>query len=392
MNQLAIFGGPKVRTTPFPARNLVGAEERDAINALIEQSLSSGAAINYNGPAVREYEAGFVSWMGGGYARVVNSGTNSVFVALGALNLEPLSEVIVPPITDQGGVMPVLFTDCVPVVADGEARSFNVSAEGIEQCVTERTRAIVVAHIAGEPADMDAIMTVAQKHRLYVVEDCSQAHGAMYKGRKVGSFGHVAAFSTMSGKHHCTGGQGGVVYTRDEELAREAAFFIDRGKDFRPEGLVNVRAALNCNLDDLSATIGVCQLRKLPAMLEARIRNGEQLKQALSGNPAVQMGYQPHQSPSSDWFFRLAINVAKRSCDKAAFCAALAAEGIPANASYHNIPGKAPWFRQQRVFGKSRWPWQCPAYQGERNPIYELPNAEAAVAGHFIFPCHERYK
>ena len=391
MSELEIHGGPKTRRRPFPARNLVGEEERAAINALIDHALATGEAINYNGDPTRQYEERFSEWMGGGHARTVNSGTNALFCALGALNLEPLSEVIVPPITDPGGVMPVLFLGCVPVPADGDPRSFNVSADGIAARITERTRAIVVAHIAGEPADMAPILELASAHGLKVVEDCSQAHGALYHGRKVGSFGHIASFSTMSGKHHCTGGQGGVVFTQDDELHREAVRFADRGKDFRPDGMENVRAALNCNLDDLAATVGVCQLAKLPGILAVRRRNGELLRQALADNPAVHLGWQVPGSESAYWFFRLAIDTDRLTCDKDAFCQALEAEGIPVGASYHNIPAKAQWFREQRVFGNSGWPWQCPAYRGERNPDYPMSAAEAAVAAHFIIPCHEKY-
>ncbi len=391
MSELAIHGGPKLRSRPFPARNLVGEEERVAIDALIEDALATGEPINYNGAPTKRYEEQFVEWMGGGYARTVNSGTNALFCALGALNLEPLSEVIVPPITDPGGVMLVLFLGCVPVPADGDPRSFNVSVEGIAACITERTRAIVVAHIAGEPADMTPILELAATHGLKVVEDCSQAHGALYQGRKVGTFGDIAAFSTMSGKHYCTGGQGGIVFTRDEGLYREALHFADRGKDFRSDGLVNVRAALNCNLDDFAATIGVCQLAKLPGVLASRRHHGELLKQALAGNPSVRVGWQVPGSESAYWFLRMAIDTERLTCDKEAFCQALAAEGIPVSPRYHNIPAKMPWFREQRVFGNSGWPWQCPAYRGERNPDYPLPSAEAAVAAHFTIACHEKY-
>ena len=391
MTKLAIFGGPKTRNTPFPPRNLVGEEERVAINALIDNALATGNAINYNGPAERQYEQDFVEWMGGGYADGVNSGTNAVFCALGALNLDALSEVIVPPITDPGGCMPVLFNGCVPIVADAAPRSFNISAEGIARRITERTRAILVAHIAGEPVDMDPIMELASKHNLYVVEDCSQSHGACYKGRKVGTIGHLAAFSTMSGKHHCTGGQGGVVYTKDESLHIEGQRFADRGKTFQPNPPFNVRAGLNCNLGDLPATIGCCQLKKLPAMLERRHHNGEMLKQALADNPAVKVGWQVPDSRCVYWFFRLTLDANAVTCDKRTFCAALAAEGIPVEVEYNHIPCRSQWFKDQRVFGNSGYPWQCPEYKGDRHPVFDLPNADLAVAQNFLIYGHERY-
>ncbi|HEG43900.1 MAG TPA: DegT/DnrJ/EryC1/StrS family aminotransferase, partial [Phycisphaerales bacterium] len=117
----------------------------------------------------------------------------------------------IPPITDPGGVMPVVMLGCVPILADSDPRSYNTSAKQIEPLINERTKAIIIAHIGGEPVDMDPIMELARKHSLYVVEDSAQSQGAKYKGRLVGTIGDMAAFSTMSGKHHCTGGQGGVV-------------------------------------------------------------------------------------------------------------------------------------------------------------------------------------
>ena len=133
--------------------------------------------------------------MGGGWADAVNSGTTSLYCAVGALNLPAGSEVVVPPITDPGGVMPVALLNLIPVVADAAPGTFNAGAAEIEAVLSERTSAIVVAHIAGEPADMDPIMALAEKHGLPVVEDCAQAHGARYKGRIVGSIGTIAAIS-----------------------------------------------------------------------------------------------------------------------------------------------------------------------------------------------------
>ena len=391
MAELAINGGPKVRKTPFPARNLVGEEERAALNALIDNALATGATINYNGPSEKQYEHDFAEWMGGGYADGVNSGTNALFCALGALNLDALSEVIVPPITDPGGCMPVLFVGCVPVVADSDPRSFNACAESIAQRITERTRAIVVAHIAGEPADMDPIMELAKKHNLYVVEDCSQCHGALYKGRKVGTLGHIAAFSTMSGKHHCTGGQGGVVYTKDQNLHIEGRRFADRGKAFDPTLPHNLRAGLNCNSDDVAATIGICQIKKLPGMIERRWHNGEMLKQALLGNPAVKVGWQVPDTKCIYWFFRMTLDTSVLKCDKKTFCDALSAEGIITQADYSNIPSDGQWFKDQRVFGKTGYPWQCPEYKGDRHPVYDMSNAREAIEKNFIIFAHERY-
>ncbi len=385
MEKLAIFGGKKVREEGFPPRGLIGAEEKAAVDALFDESIKTGEAFGYNGAPETEYEQAFVKYMGGGFADAVNSGTNSVFCAIGALNLDAFSEIIIPPITDPGGAMPVIYNACVPVPADADPRTYNISAESIASRITERTRAIIVAHIAGEPADMDPIMDIAAKHNLYVIEDCAQAHGAIYKGRLCGTIGHVAAISTMFGKHHCTGGQGGIVFTKDEKIHFEGKRFADRGKPFgladAPHG--NVRAAINCNLNDLSATIGKVQIAKLPSILERRRKVGEAVKAALADNPVVRLGWQVPDTVSSYWFLRLTVNPENMKCTKQEFCDAVAAEGLPIMASYRHIPCEQAWFTEQNTFGKSGFPWQCSDYKGDRHPTYDMHNAIHAVETNF---------
>ncbi len=390
-DKLAIDGGTPVRTGPMPSRSLLGQEEKAAAMALFDEAIASGNAFGYNGPAEQEYECTFVEFMNGGFADGVNSGTNAVFCALGALQLDALSEVIVPPITDPGGVMPVLFLGCVPMVADCAPGTYNTSAEQIEPLITERTKAIVVAHIGGDPVDMDPVMELAKKHGLYVVEDCAQSHGATYKGRLVGTMGHIAAFSTMFGKHHCTGGQGGIVYTKDEELHWEGKRFADRGKPMNLDAAGNVRAGLNCNLNDMSATIGTQQLKKLPSIIRRRRAVGDTLKERLGTDGPVSIGWQVPQTEPVYWFLRVKLELGALSADKETFCEALKAEGIPNAPSYRHIPAEAPWFESKSVFGNSGFPWHASDYKGDRNPSFKLDNAVKVTDEHFNIVMHESY-
>ena len=389
---LAIDGGSPVRDRPMPSRSLLGEEEKQAVMELFDSHIAAGSAFGYNGPQEQQYEKDFAEFMGGGFADAVNSGSNAVFVALGALQLDALSEVIVPPITDCGGIMPVVMVGCVPVVADADPRSYNTAAEYIEPLITERTRALVVAHISGDAVDLGPVMDLARRHDLYVVEDCAQAHGATYQGQRVGTIGDIAAFSTMFGKHHCTGGQGGVVYTQNEELFWCAKRFADRGKPFNVEASGNVVAGLNCNLNDLSATIGSVQLKKLPRIIGNRVRAGNAIRDALAGGDrAVVAGWQVPDTQSSYWFLRMHIDTSRLTVDKAAFCRALGAEGIPVNPSYRAIPAEYPWFRDKVVFGKSGFPWDCSDYKGSRDPVARIENAIRAVDEHFNISMHENY-
>jgi dTDP-4-amino-4,6-dideoxygalactose transaminase len=389
--KLAVDGGSPIRTELMPARALVGEEEKAAALKVFDQAIDSGNAFGYNGPFEKQYEKDFSGFMGGGYADGVNSGTNAVYCALGGLQIDALSEVIVPPITDPGGVMPVVMMGCVPVFADSTPESYNTSVEEIEPLITERTKAIIVAHIGGEPVDMDPIMKLARKHDLYVIEDCAQAHGAKYRGNLVGTIGHIAAFSTMFGKHHCTGGQGGVVYTTDEKLYWKAKRFADRGKPLNIDAESNVTAGLNCNLNELSAAIGSAQMKKLPGIIERRRRVGEKIKEGLKIRKAVSMGRQVPKTECVYWFLRLKLDLTSIKVDKAAFCRALDAEGLPVVPSYRHIQCEAIWFQNKTVFGKSGFPWSCSDYKGPKDPQYKIDNAIKATDSHFGISIHEGY-
>ena len=391
LSQLTLHGGPKLRTDPWPARGLLGAEEKAAVVALFDEAMSSGQAFGYNGPQEEAYCQEFAAWMGGGYADGVSSGTAGLYVALRALDIEPFTEVIVGAVTDPGGMMPIPLLNCIPMVADVAPGSYNSGPEQIEPLLSPLTSAIVVAHIAGEPADMEGIMALAQEHGLFVIEDCSQSHGALLHGKKVGSFGDLGVFSTMHGKHHCTGGQGGVVYTRDDELAMAVRRASDRGKPFGlgPEA-TNVVASLNLNSNDLAATIGRVQLKRLPGILSRRRELVSRIREATEPLRAVSV---PQPLPGAEpgyWFLRMEVDSSTITCDKTTFCQALAAEGLPIAIDYRAaLPHTMDWFVHRRVFGSSGYPWVSPQYRGDPNRSFPCPNAQDVMDRQFNLYLHE---
>ena len=235
-------------------------------------------------------------------------------------------------------------------------------------------------------------MELARKHSLYVVEDSAQSQGAKYKGRLVGTIGDMAAFSTMSGKHHCTGGQGGVVLTQNEKLHWQARRFADRGKPFNIENPAgNVVAGLNCNQNDLSAAIGIVQLKKLPGIIANRRKVGKTIKEGLTKLKAVSLGWQTPDSECVYWFLRLKLDIDAISVDKKTFCDALTAEGIPVTESYRHIFCEVPWFINKAVFGTSGFPWNCSDYKGPREPQFKIDNVIKVGDTHFNIYMHENY-
>jgi len=390
--KLAIEGGPKVCRRPWPTRGLFGQEEKRAVMRLFDKAIKTGQAFGYNGPEEEAYCREFAKFLGGGYADAVNSGSSAVYVALRALEVPAFTEVICGPVSDPGGIMPVPLAGCIPVCADAAPGTFNPSPESIEKRITKRTSAIIVAHIAGIPADMGPIMEIANAKGIPVIEDCAQAHGAKYRGKYVGTFGTIAAFSTMFGKHHATGGQGGVVFTKDEELYWRVRRYSDRGKPFNLEGTRrNVVCAHNMNLNDLSACIGRVQLRKLPRIIRGRQRPARWLIEACKKEcKAVRIVEGLPDTEPTYWFLLVRLDLSKLRVDKQTFVEALQAEGLPCSVSYLHLFTEHDWYLNRRVFEGTGYPWTCPLYKGNPDRKYPVPNARATDRCTFQMFWHER--
>jgi dTDP-4-amino-4,6-dideoxygalactose transaminase len=390
---LALYGGARLRVAPFPQRGNIGLDEKAAVDALFDRAIATGVAPNYNGEEENAYCAEFADFLGGGYADAVNSGTSAIYVALKSLNLPPFSEVIVAAVTDPGGLMPIPLLNLIPMVADTMPGSYNSGPEQVEALISPLTRAIIIAHIAGEPADMAGMMALARKHGLPVIEDCAQAHGAKINGQMVGTFGDIAAFSTMSGKHHTTGSQGGVVFTKQEALYQEVRRNSDRGKPFfLPPDSTNPVASLNLNLNDIAATIGRVQLKKLPDINNRRQIIVSKLGEGIDDLTTVSLPPLIAGGESVYWFLRMRFHAGQATCDKATYTQALIAEGLPINPSYRAaLPHTQRWFEERRVFGAPGYPWSSPDYKGDAQRLFPCPNAHAVMEDHFNLHFHENW-
>ena len=380
-DNLAVNGGVKYRTAPWPGRGHLGSEEKEAVMKLFDESIASGNAFGYNGKEEISFCQEFSEFLGGGYTDGVNSGTNSVHVALKALKPAPFSEVVVCAVTDPGGIMPIVIQNCIPVIADTMPDSYNTGPEQIEAVITPLTSAIVVAHIGGEPLDIEGIMAVAKKYNLPVLEDCSQSHAAKINGKLVGSFGDISAFSIMFGKHFCCGGQGGMVFTKDPDTYRAVRNAADRGKPYDEESNGNVIASLNFNMDEVHAAIGRVQLKKLPIIVEKRRAFVQLLKD--KGISQLKSIVIPELLPTiehSYWYWRLGVDGSKLTCSKDEFCAALIAEGLLINPDYiASVPCTLDWYTNRA----DKHPWNNPLYKGDPTQEPNIPNALASVKKYF---------
>ncbi|MGC9359021.1 MAG: DegT/DnrJ/EryC1/StrS family aminotransferase [Anaerolineae bacterium] len=390
MTELAIEGGTPVRETPWPRRLVITEREIEAVHGLLEKERTQGGGLDrYGGEHVDAYEREFAAYHGVAYATATSSGTAAVHAALGALRLDIAQEVISSPITDPGAVAPILWSNCIPIFADADPETMNVDPTSIAERISPRTAAIIVAHIGGQPADIDPIMEIARAHGIPVIEDASQAHAALYRGRKVGSIGDLGAFSLMGGKHHTAGGQGGMVITNNEDLYWNAKRFADRGKPFNSNETRNLFLGLNYRMTELEAAIGRVQLERLDEIVGARRLRANQLAERIADLESVRMRTLLPDTVSSYWLMLMHLDPSLLSVDKETFVRACLAEGIPMDPHYDYIAYENPWFRERATYGKSGCPWTCSFYGHEVEYEGSCPGARAAIDSHFVMPWHE---
>lgn len=265
--------------SPWPS---FSQEEADAVSRVI---LSN--KVNYwTGTEGREFEKEFASWAGSEYAVALGNGTLALDVALKAAGVCVGDEVITTPRTFLASASSIVTAGASPVFADVDLNSQNITAETIEAVVTKKTKAVIVVHLAGMPAEMDAIMDLSKKYGFYVIEDCAQAHGARYKGRSVGTIGHIGAWSFCQDKIMTTGGEGGMVTTNSKELWGRMWSYKDHGKSYdavynkqHPPGFrwLHESFGTNWRMTEMQAAIGRIQISKMPEWTKRRQQYGRML-------------------------------------------------------------------------------------------------------------------
>jgi len=377
-SRLAIHGGPKVRTQPFaPVGNRYGEAEL----AQLREALEQGTLFYAQGNKVKTLCERFAALHGVRYATPTSSGTAAIHVGLGALGLEPGEEVITSPITDAGTIIPILYQLGIPVFADLDLDTFNMTADTIAARVTPRTRGIIVVHLMGNPSPMDEIMQLARDRGLWVLEDCAQAHGATYQGRSVGTFGDVGVFSFNEFKH-LSCGDGGICITDNEDVARRCRLFADKAYDREAGGTRHPQfLAPNYRMTELQGAVALAQLDRREQIIAGYRRYGKALTQALQDLPGLRLQAETPGGEMVFWHYLVRLQLDRLACTRDEFTQAVQAEGIPCSAGYISEPVYLhEYLRLRRAFGKSRLPWSL--NPPETWPAYEpgyCPNAEAIL-------------
>ena len=284
--------------TPFAPWPSFTPEEADAV----QRVLLSNKVNYWTGTEGREFEKEFAAHCHVKHAIALANGTVALELALYALGIGPGDEVITTSRTFIASASCIVMRGATPIIADVDPDSQNLTADTIRPLITPRTKAIIAVHLAGWPCDMEPIMALAAEHGLKVIEDCAQCHGAAYKGRPVGSLGHVAAFSFCQDKIMTTGGEGGMLVTDDTGLWEKAWAFKDHGKSFdavynrqHPPGFrwLHESFGTNMRLTEMQSAIGRIQLRRLPDWVAARRRNSAILTEGFSKIPALRVTVPP---------------------------------------------------------------------------------------------------
>jgi dTDP-4-amino-4,6-dideoxygalactose transaminase len=264
----------------------------------VQQVILSNKVNYWTDTECREFEREFADWSGARHAVALANGTLALDLALKALSIGPGDEVVVTPRTFIASISCVVNAGAIPVFADVERESGNITAETIARVLTPHTKAVICVHLGGWPCDMDPIMALAEAHGLKVIEDCAQAHGARYKGRSVGAVGHVGAWSFCQDKIMTTGGEGGMVTTNDEALWRAMWEYKDHGKSYEavherthPPGFrwVHESFGTNWRMLEMQAIIGRIQLRRMTDWTNQRTSNAEAILAACRPNAAVRV-------------------------------------------------------------------------------------------------------
>jgi dTDP-4-amino-4,6-dideoxygalactose transaminase len=350
-SKLAILGGTPVREEPFATgyeatnrTNIDEAEIEAVTDVLRSQRLSGFVADSseafFGGPKVREFERACAEYFDVEYCVAVNSWTSGLFACVGACGFPPGSEIIVPPITMSATASAILGNDCIPVFADVEEDTANIDPDSVRDKVTDDTEAILPVHIFGYPAEMEQLQAIADEEDLVIIEDAAQAVGATYDGEYAGTIGDIGGISLNVHKH-IHAGEGGVIMTDDERLARRAQLIRNHGEtvvsdlegsalgelDFEYTDIVGQ----NYRMTELVAAVGVEQLRKLPDLRWKRVERAELLRSELASVEIVSCPPVRENSTHSYYGFPLWYDPDIGGVDLAVFLAALEAEGVPAS-------------------------------------------------------------
>lgn len=359
---------------------------------LLTEAINSGTLTSTKGTFVKALEKKFAEMFGVKYAYACSSGSAAVHTAVAAIDPEPGDEIITTSVTDMGALAPILYQSAVPVFADIDPVTWNVTAKTIEKCISARTKAIVVTHLFGNPCEMDKIMALAKSHNIPVIEDTAQAFLATHRHQIVGTIGDIGCYSMQQGKHITTG-EGGIVVTNNDELARRMYLFINKAWGYGDTKPDHYFLAPNYRLTELQGAVAAAQLPKLQGVVEKRRQLADNLTSQLQDLAGVTP---PHHEPHNThvyWKYCLSVDAAVIP-DGAVGLAKWLKEnrGIFSAPRYIQKPAFCcEVFRDQRTFGNSRFPFSVARPEAVDYDEAKFPGTYAGLERVLVLPWNEGY-
>jgi perosamine synthetase len=360
--------------------------------AAVAEALKTGTLTSTKGKFVKEFEKRFAEELGVKHAIACTSGSGAVHIAVAAVDPEPGDEVITTSITDMGALTPILYQGAIPVFADVDPRTWNVTAETIEPCITDRTKAIIVTHLFGNPCQMDEILALASSRGIPVIEDAAQAFLATYKGRNVASIGDIGCFSLQQGKHITTG-EGGIVTTNDDALARRMFLLVNKAFGYGDPNPDHYFIALNYRMNEITGAVALAQLGKMRMSVDSRRKTAGELSELLAGIHGLETPYVADGNQCSYWKYCLRVDPSRISGGAVGLAKKLKDErGIFSAPRYIQKPAfQCQVFSEQRTFGNSRWPFTLARPEAVDYDPARFPGTFSGLESILVLPWNERY-
>lgn len=359
--------------------------------ALVSEAIRSGTLTSTKGTFVKTLEKRFAEMLGVKYAYACSSGSGAVHTAIAAIDPEPGDEIITTSITDMGALTPILYQGAIPVFADVDPQTWNVTAETIEKCISDRTKAIIVTHLFGNPCDMTAIMELAESRGIPVIEDCAQAFLATHADKPVGTIGKIGCFSLQQGKHITTG-EGGIVTTNDDALARRMFLFINKAFGYGDPNPDHYFIALNGRMCELQGAVAVAQLSKLWGCVEHRRIAAKKMTQKLQGLAGIETPYCDERNTHVFWKYCLRVDSNVVPDGAVGLAKKLKERGIFSAPRYIQKPAfQCMIFEQQRTFGNSRFPFTLARPEAVDYSPEKFPGTFAGLEAVLVLPWNEAY-
>ena len=362
---------------------------------LLREVLQSGTLNCTRGTMVDRLEKQWAAQYGARHCIAVTSGTAAIHAAIAAIDPEPGDEIVTSPVTDMGAIAPILYQSAIPIFADLDATSLNITAPHIKRVLTPRTRAIIVTHLFGAPCDMAPIRELASAHNLPIIEDAAQAPFATYQGQRVGLMGDIGCFSLQQNKH-VTAGEGGLVITDDAALARRIRLFHDKAWGYGDAAPDHYFLAPNYRMTELQAAVVLPQLKRVEAGIAVRQNNAQWLINELRDLSALRVQTMPQGSQSAWWKFALWIDEEKISGGAVAIGAYLRERyGLMSAPRYICKPAfECQVLRERRTFGRSQFPFEGQHRKGLPPIEYRRENFVGTFEGLsrvLVLPWNEHY-